>query len=73
MARITTALSADDLSRLIDALQATPQLDEDEADQAHTEQLTARLLCLFDQAMAQELQPCETVELQLEHVCLSIS
>lgn len=73
MARITTALSADDLSRLIDGLHETPELDEDEAEKAHTDELIARLLCLFNQAMAEELQPYETVELQLEHVCLSIS
>ena len=60
MARINTALSADDLSRLIDGLEGTAHLDEDEMDQAHTEQLMARLLCLFDQAMKQERQPEET-------------
>ena len=56
MARITTALSADDLSRLIDALHETPGLDENEAEKAHTEELIARLLCLFEQAMAQVIQ-----------------
>ena len=53
MARINTALSADDLSRIVDALHETPQLDENEAEKAHTEELIARLLCLFNQAMAQ--------------------
>lgn len=60
MARVTTALSADDLSRLIDGLQETPHLDQDEPDQAHTAYLLQRLLCLFDQVMKEELQPYES-------------
>ena len=59
MARVTTSLSADDLSRLIDGLQETPHIDQDEPDQAHTAQLLQRLLCLFDQVMKEELQPYE--------------
>ena len=59
MARVTTSLSADDLSRLIDGLQETPHLDQDEMDQAHTAQLRQRLLCLFDQLQMEELQPYE--------------
>jgi len=62
MARITTALSADDLSRLIDGLQETPHLDQDEPDQAHTAQLLQRLLNLFDQVMKEELQPYESAD-----------
>lgn len=59
MARITTALSAVDLDRLIDALEGTAHLDEDAIDQDHTEHLRSRLTCLYDQLMAQERQPTE--------------
>ena len=62
MARVTTSLSADDLSRLIDGLQETPHLDHDEMDQAHTAHLLQRLLCLFDQVMKEELQPYESAD-----------
>ena len=46
MARITTELSADDLSRLIEGLDGTAS-DTTDAVRRHTEELTARLLCLF--------------------------
>jgi len=62
MARITTALSADDLSRLIDGLEGTSHLDVDPIDQDRTDQLICRLVNLFDQAMAKELQPVEADE-----------
>ena len=60
MARINTALSADDLSRLIDGLEGTAHLDEEPIDQDRTDQLLSRLVCLFDQVMKQELQPVES-------------
>ena len=62
MARITTALSADDLSRLIDGLEGTSHLDEEPIDQDRTNQLLCRLVNLFDQVMAEELQPEEVSE-----------
>ena len=62
MARITTALSADDLSRLIDGLEGTSDLDVEPIDQDRTDQLLCRLINLFDQVMAEELQPLETSE-----------
>ena len=60
MARINTALSADDISRLIDGLEGTAHLDEEPIDQDRTDQLLSRLVCLFDQVMKQELQPVES-------------
>ena len=62
MARITTALSADDLSRLIDGLEGTSHLNEEPIDQDRTDQLLCRLVNLFDQVMAEELQPEEASE-----------
>ena len=62
MARITTALSADDLSRLIDGLEGTAHLDVEPIDRDRTDQLLCRLINLFDQVMAEELQPLETSE-----------
>jgi hypothetical protein len=62
MARITTALSADDLSRLIDGLEGTRDLDVEPIDQDRTDQLLCRLVNLFDQVMADELQPLEASE-----------
>ncbi len=64
MARITTALSADDLSRLIDGLEGTTHLDEEPIDKDRTDQLLCRLVDLFDDAMAEELQPVEADEFQ---------
>ena len=60
MARINTALSADDISRLIDGLEGTAHLDEEPIDQDRTDHLLSRLVCLFDQVMKQELQPVES-------------
>ena len=60
MAQINTALSADDISRLIDGLEGTAHLDEEPIDQDRTDQLLSRLVCLFDQVMKQELQPVES-------------
>ena len=61
MARINTALSPVDLSRLIDGLEGTSHLDVDPIDQDRTDQLLCRLVNLFDQAMAEELQPFEVI------------
>ena len=61
MTRINTALSPDDLSRLIDGLEGTSHLDVDPIDQDRTDQLLCRLVNLFDQAMAEELQPFEVI------------
>ncbi len=60
MARINTALSADDLNRLIDGLEGTSHLDVEPIDQDRTDQLLCRLVNLFDQVMAEKLQPYET-------------
>jgi len=61
MARINTALSADDLSRLIDGLEGTSHLDEEPIDKDRTDHLLSRLVNLFDQVMAEELQPFEVI------------
>lgn len=62
MARVTTALSADDLSRLIDGLEGTSNLDIDPIDQDSTDQLLCRLVNLFDQIMVEELEFHDTVQ-----------
>jgi hypothetical protein len=62
MARINTALSADDLSRLIDGLEGTSHLDVEPIDQDRTDQLLCRLVNLFDQVMAEEMQKAEEDE-----------
>ncbi len=62
MARVTTALSADDLSRLIDGLEGTVHLDIDPIDQDRADQLLCRLVNLFDQIMAEELEFHDTVQ-----------
>jgi len=55
MTRVTTELSADDLSRLIEGLDGTAS-DTTQAERAHTEELLHRLCCLFQQAIDQELK-----------------
>ncbi|NDC35580.1 MAG: hypothetical protein EBZ51_09440 [Synechococcaceae bacterium WB9_2_112] len=55
MARVTTELSADDLSRLIDGLDGTGS-DTTPAERAHTEELLHRLCGLFVQVNDQELK-----------------
>ena len=62
MARINTALSPDDLSRLIDGLEGTSHLDKEPIDKDRTDQLLCRLVNLFEQVMAEELQPFEADE-----------
>ena len=61
MARVNTSLSADELSRLIDGLEGTSHLDTEAIDQSFTDGLLKRLVCLFDQAMAEELKPFEVI------------
>lgn len=62
MAVIHTALTADELSRLIDGLEGTAHLDTDQIDQDYTDGLLKRLVCLFDQVMADELKPFEITQ-----------
>lgn len=44
-------LSLDDLSRLIDGLEGTTQLDSTEKEQQHTDELLGRLVLIFEEEM----------------------
>ena len=49
-------LSSDDLSRLIDGLEGTSELDTTPAEQQHTEELIQRLLVAFQAHPDRQMQ-----------------